>query len=317
TSRLPLIDRGHDSDPFYVEGDATYAKSIPPLQLYTSVDDKYFQAMGLPLIVGRTFNRIDSPNGSEDAVISLETSKQFFHDSTGRSAIGKRFQGLPNGPFHTIVGVVGAIRDTALAAPPTAAVYFPEMTGKDTLIGSVKRTMAIAMRTTGDVAAVTRAAQRVVHELDPTMPTFDVRPLRAIMEGSIARLAFTMIVLGVAAGVTLVLGVVGLYGVIAYIVTLRTREIGVRIALGAEPRAVMAMVTRQGLGLSVVGVGVGVALALLVARFLRSLLFEVAPSDPVTLGAAAGTLVALALVASWIPARRAAQVNPTEALRAD
>jgi predicted permease len=317
TSHLPLIDRGADHDPFYVEGDATYAKSIPPLQTYATVDGGYFEAMGIPLVAGRTFNRIDSPNGGDEAVISVETAKQFFHDSTGRRALNKRYQSLPNAPYRTIVGVVGGVRDSTLSAPATATVYLPETVGHDTLVGGVAHTMAIVIRTAGDGSAVTRAAQRVVREMDPTLPTFDVRSMRAVMEGSIARLSFTMIILGVAAAVTLLLGIIGLYGVIAYIVTLRTREIGVRIALGAQPRSVMTMVTAQGLTLSALGIVAGVALALLVARFLRALLFEVAPSDPLTLSAASAVLVVMALVASWIPARRAAHIDPTEALRAE
>jgi ABC-type antimicrobial peptide transport system permease subunit len=134
---------------------------------------------------------------------------------------------------------------------------------------------------------------------------------------SLARLSFTMIMLVVAAAVTLALGVVGLYGVIAYIVTLRTRELGVRIALGAQPSSVAAMVARQGLVLSGAGIAVGIALLALVGRFVRSFLFEVAPMDPVTIAGATALLATFALVASWIPARRASMVDPTEALRSD
>jgi ABC-type antimicrobial peptide transport system permease subunit len=177
--------------------------------------------------------------------------------------------------------------------------------------------MAIVARTSGDVTATTRAIQQAIREFDPTLPTFDARSMRSAADASIAQLSFTMVVLGVAAGVTLILGVVGLYGVIAYVVTLRTRELGVRIALGAQPRAVATMVTVQGLVLSGAGIVVGLALVVLVARFLRSFLFEVAPTDPTILGGATLILVVFAFLASWIPARRAAQVNPLEALRAD
>lgn len=316
TSRLPLAPHGMNQNPFYAEGDASNSSKIPALELFASVSSEYFQTMGIPLIAGRTFDAMERQHGDE-AIISSETAKHFFNDSTGQRALNKRFQELPNGPFYTIVGVVGSMRDTSLSAAPTRAVYFPQAISKDTIDDKVQRTMALVVRTSGDVAGTTRAMQALIREMDPTLPTFDVRPMRTIMQGSIARLSFTMIVLGVAAAVTLVLGVIGLYGVIAYVVTLRTRELGVRIALGAQPRSVAAMVTRQGLALSGVGIVIGLVLVAVVGRFLRSFLFEIAPTDPLTLGGATGLLVAFAFLASWIPARRAARVNPMEALRSD
>ena len=316
TSHLPLQSSGSDNDPFYVEGDASTATKIPPLEVYASTDSGYFRAMQIPLIAGHTFDRLERQNGRE-AIISRATAIHFFHDSTGRAAIGKRFRELPSGDWNTVIGVVGDVRDTSLMAAPARAVYFPEAATNDTLNGPVHRTMALVARTSGDPIAVTREMQRVVRELDPSLPTFQMRTMRQVTEASIARLSFTMMLLGVAAAVTLVLGVVGLYGVIAYIVTLRTRELGVRIALGAQPRSVAAMVTRQGLGLSAAGIVVGLILVAGLARFLKSLLYEVAPTDPATLGGAALILLAFALVASWIPARRAARVDPMEALRAD
>jgi ABC-type antimicrobial peptide transport system permease subunit len=132
-----------------------------------------------------------------------------------------------------------------------------------------------------------------------------------------AQLSFVMTILAGAAAVTLLLGAIGLYGVMAYAVTLRTRELGVRIALGAQPRAVASMMTRQGIGLTALGIGVGFALFALVARFIQSFLYGVAPSDPVTLGAAAAMLIGVAALASWVPARRASRVDPVEALRAE
>jgi len=316
TSRLPLEGRGVDMDPVWIEGDEASTKQVPPLEMYTTVDAGYFRAMSIPLIAGRTFDRIDRQHYDE-AVISVETAKQFFHDSTGRSAVGKRFRQLPGTPWHTIIGVVGGTRDTSLSAAPTRTVYFPESVSTDTVINQLARTMAIVARTTGDVAGTTRAIQQAIREFDPTLPTFDARSMRSAADASIAQLSFTMVVLGVAAGVTLILGVVGLYGVIAYVVTLRTRELGVRIALGAQPRAVATMVTMQGLSLSGIGIVVGLGLLVLVGRFLRSFLFEVAPTDPTILASASLILVVFAFLASWIPARRAARVNPLEALRAD
>jgi predicted permease len=316
TSRLPLLSRGMNQNPMWVEGDVNASTKIPPLSLYTTVDDGYFRAMGVPLLAGRFFDKMDRQRGDEN-IISRETAIAYFHDSTGRAAIGKRFQSLPKGPWHTIIGVVGSIRDTSLASPASRAVYFPEAVPADTLDSQLSTTMALVARTEGDVASVSRAMQGLVRELDPTLPTFDVRSMQRRLDASIARLTFTMTILGVAAGVTLILGVVGLYGVIAYVVTLRTRELGVRIALGAQPRAVEAMVTKQGLMLSGAGIAVGLVLVLVGARFVRSFLYEITPADPLALGGATGLLVLFALFASWIPARRAARVNPTEALRAD
>lgn len=316
SSHLPLQENGQELDPFYAEGDVSTATKVPPLEFFATVDAGYFETMRVPLLAGRTFDRIERQRGDE-AIISRETAIQFFHDSTGRAAINKRFRELPSGPWYTVIGVVGGVRDSSLQAAPARGVYYAQAVSPDTMMGGPKRTMAIVARTTGDVTATTRAMQRVVRELDPTLPTFEARPMRAVVDESIARLSLTMTVLGVAAGVTLVLGVVGLYGVIAYVVTLRTRELGVRIALGAQPRAVAAMVTRQGLFLSGAGIVLGLALVAAVGRFLRSLLYEVAPTDPTTLGAAAALLLAFALLASWIPARRAARVDPMEALRAE
>jgi len=159
--------------------------------------------------------------------------------------------------------------------------------------------------------------QRVVREIDPTLPTFDIRSMSGVLAASTARLSFTIVILGAAAVVTLLLGAIGLYGVMSYLVTLRTKELGVRIALGADPRAVARMMTTQGLALTAIGVGAGLVLFALVARFLRSFLFGVAPGDPVTLAAASLMLVGIAALASWIPARRAAMVDPADALRAE
>ncbi|HSE50701.1 MAG TPA: FtsX-like permease family protein, partial [Gemmatimonadales bacterium] len=171
--------------------------------------------------------------------------------------------------------------------------------------------------TEGDPAAITGQVQQVVRALDPTLPTFDIRPMEAVLRASTARLSFTITILGAAAVVTLLLGAIGLYGVLTYLVTLRTRELGVRIALGAAPGAVARMITRQGLVLTGVGIGGGLALFALVARFLKSFLFGVNAADPVTLGAAALALLGISALASWIPARRAARVDPAGAMRAE
>jgi predicted permease len=316
TSRIPLSTSGDmDQDPMLVEGRWDPSKKIGQLQMYSVADAGYFKAMGISRVAGKLFDRMEVQRGDE-SIISTETAKQVFGDSTGVSALGKRFQIVPNAAWHTIIGVVRSARDTSLFAPPTPAVYNPESISADSLNGPGWR-MALIARTNGDVQATTRSLQQIVRELDPGLPTFGAKSMEATVSESLARLSFTMIMLGVAAGVTLALGVVGLYGVIAYVVTLRTRELGVRIALGAQPSAVAMMVARQGLALSAAGIVAGIVLLTVVGRFVRSFLFEVAPMDPLTIIASTALLAVFALLASWIPARRASMVDPTEALRSD
>ncbi|MEK7402581.1 MAG: ABC transporter permease [Gemmatimonadota bacterium] len=315
-SRLPLHASGRNHSPTYPEGDDSYAKKLPPLQLYSTTSAGYFRAMGIPLIAGRLFDRLDLQRDGE-ALVSRSTAALFWGDSTGRAAIGKRFRVLPTGPLRTVVGVVGDARDTSLAAPGTRAVYLPQVPGADRILDQIQRRMALTIRTAGDPAAITNAVRRAVHDLDATLPLYDVRPMPAVFRASMAQLTFTIMMLGAAAAVTLLLGTIGLYGVLAYIVTLRTRELGVRIALGAQPSAVAAMMTRQGMVLAGIGIVVGAVAFTGVARFLRTFLFGVAPTDPVTVVAASLLLVAVAMLASWIPARRASRVDPMEALRAD
>lgn len=316
TSRLPLVGRGMNQNPFYPEGDHSYDKKIPPLQIFTTIDGDYFRTMQIPLIAGRTFDPLDRQH-SGDAIISQATAVTFFHDSTGQKALGKRFTDLPGGNWYTIIGVVGNVRDTALAAAPSMTVYYPEVASQNQFNLQTNRTMALVVRTAGESGTMSTTIQRMVRELDPTLPVFDAKPMSAVFRASMAQLSFTILVLGVAAVVTLLLGAIGLYGVMAYIVALRTRELGVRIALGASPSDVVSMLTRQGVVLTAAGIGAGLALFVVVARFLRTLLFGVATTDPLTLLGASLLLVAIAAFASWIPARRTTRLDPADVLRAD
>jgi len=317
TTRIPLEDHGANPNPLYPESAPEWNTKLPPLQMFTSVSDEYLQTMRVPLIAGRYFYARDrQPQG--EALVSLETARFFWHDSTGAAALGKRFKALPSDPWTTVVGVVGNTRDTSLAAPPSAAVYFPELVRDDSAAQHISRTMAVAIRTSSsDAASILNAAAHVVRDLDPTLPAFEARTMTEVMRASTARLAFTTLILGAAALITVVLGAVGLYGVLAYLVTLRRRELGIRIALGASPRVVAAATTRHGLALAICGSLVGLALLNVVARSIRSFLYGVAPWDPVTVSASTLLLLAIAAIASWMPARRASRVDPAEALRSD
>jgi len=316
-SRLPLASHGENSGPIWVEGDASAALKIPPLQLFITTDGGFFHTMGIPLLAGRTFLPIDGGQHGNEAIVNRVTAERFWHDSTGERALGKRFQTLPQGPWYTVIGVVASAHDSSLQTPPAPTVYFPEVPPSDTVADQLTRTMALVVRSSDDPAAIVKPVQQIVRTMDPALPLFDVSPMSALVRGSLARLSFTMLVIGVAAIITLLLGSIGLYGVIAYIVSLRTRELGVRIALGATPDVIGRMVTRQGLALTLAGMAAGLVLFALVAHFIRSLLYGVAPSDPVTLVVVSLVLILVAVLASWIPARRAARTDPMEALRAE
>jgi len=316
TSRLPLESHGLNENPLYPEDDPSYATTLPPLELFTATGGDYFRAMAVPVVVGRTFAPIGTQREG-DAVISLSTARFFWKDSTGASALGQRFRPLPTGRLYTVIGVVGDMRDTSLAAPASRAVYLPETLEEGGGFGQMKRTIALVVRTTDERIPVEEAVRRAVRELDPSLPTFDVRPMSAVFNASTAQLSFIILLLGSAAAVTLVLGAVGLYGVLAYVVTLRRRELGIRIALGAMPRSVAAAMARYGVGLTAFGIAFGLLVFALVGRLLRTMLFGVSVADPWTLSVSAGILLGVAMVASLVPARRAARVDLTEVLRAE
>jgi predicted permease len=316
TSRVPLRSGGTSQDPLYPEDDPTYATKIPPLQVYTTVDGGYFHAMGIPLLAGKTFERLETQQPT-DVIVSRATAIQFWRDSTGQRVLGKRFRKLPASPWLTVVGVVGDTRDSSLASGASMVVYRPQAVSPKGTDGPAQWTMGLVVRTSGEPSAIVKPVQAVVRELDPTLPLFDVRSMKDVAAASMAQLSFTILVLGAAALVTLVLGAVGLYGVMAYVISLRTRELAVRIALGATPGAVIGMLTKQGIGVTALGIGSGLLLFVGAARALRSLLYGVAPSDPLTLAGASLLLVVIAALASWLPARRTSRVDPADVLRSE
>ncbi|HKJ02822.1 MAG TPA: FtsX-like permease family protein, partial [Longimicrobiales bacterium] len=216
----------------------------------------------------------------------------------------------------TIVGVVGDVRQNSLEDPPQESVYFPTLGEAD---GSyfAARAQDVVVRVVGDPLAFVPVLRREVQALNPRIPVATPRTMDSVFDGATARTSFTMTMLGAASGVALLLGLVGIYGVISYVVSQRRREIGVRMALGASAPSVRAMVVRQGLALALAGVGVGLLAALTLSRVMGAILFGVSTTDPLTYGAVAVTLVGVATLASWLPARRAAGVDPSTALRAD
>lgn len=283
-----------------------------PVVTFMTVTPGYFEAMQIPLIRGRGFQPGDRAGAERPVLVSAALAQRLF--SAG-NAIGRRVRrgDGPDQPWLTITGVVGDVPQESVAGEPAELVYSPVMDGAADY--SYPGHMTLAIRTSLPPLSLVPAVRRNVLTLDPNMPIANVRTMERIVADSMARTSFTMLLLLIAAAVALFLGAVGLYGVISYTVGRRTREIGVRIALGAQPARIGRMVLAQAAGVALAGLVVGMLLALALTRVLRSLLFEVSPTDPGTYAGAALLLLALALLASYLPSRRAARVDPLETLR--
>ncbi len=295
-----------------VEDQPRGPNDLPVFATQISVGPGYFAALGIPVLSGRAFQDDDGVDGARSVLVSESFAHHWWPDG---SPIGRRV-GPGDGTWFQIVGVVGDVHFQSLEGKPEEVVYFP------TTLGSpdnpfVVRTLDVVVKTAGDPMAFVPVLKRELKAVDPRIPVANPRTLVSVIDGATARTSFTMALLGAASGIALLLGLVGIYGVISYIVSQRTREIGVRMALGATAPSVRRMVVKQGLALAVGGVGVGLVAAGLLSRLMATLLFGVSATDPITYGGVAVALVAVALVASWIPARRAAGVDPSLALRSD
>ena len=272
------------------------------------VGGRYFEAMGIPLRKGRFFNEQDDATKPGVMLVDEYMAEQLW---PGQDPIGKRIHIVElksDDPWHTVVGVVGRVKQDTLDSDPRIAFYLPQ-TQYPT------RAMTVALRSTSDPSGVLSAVKNELRNLDADLPMYDVRTMRQRVDESLARRRFSMLLLAAFAAVALALATIGIYGVMAYLVNQGTREIGIRIALGATQRNILSLIVRQGMALALAGVAIGLAGALLLARLIRSLLFGVQATDPVTFVGIASLLGLVALLASYIPARRAARVDPLVALR--
>jgi predicted permease len=319
TSQLPLSGP-QALVPVFVEHAPPPPNTLPPVFPVTMTTAGYFRAMRITLVAGRLFGNPTDPTDANSIIVSRALAEAYWHDPTGRAAIGQRLRAISN-RWSTIVGVVESVRDTSLVAEPAGQVYVPLSVGlpqtPDSLAPFTPSVASIALRTSGDPTAMGASVRAVVRSMDATVPVFSLEPLTNVVDRATARTRFVLIILTAAASITLLLGAIGLYGVVAYVVSLRTRELGLRLALGAEPRGVLGLVIRDGVTLAVVGVGAGLVAFAGVARFLNAFLFGVSAADPVTLSAVAATLLIVAGLASAVPAWRASRIDPLEALRAD
>jgi putative ABC transport system permease protein len=274
---------------------------------WRSVTPGYFAALGIRLKRGRLLNESDLDQGPPVIVITDTMARRVW---PGEDPIGRQIQiqGARN-PF-TVVGVVNDVRAQRLEEEPEPVMYLPYR--QVTL-----RSMWLTVRAVGAPTSVASAVQREIWAIDKTLPVANLQPLRQLISEIAAQPRLTMLIFGLFASAALALAVVGVYGVVAYSVAQRTREIGVRLALGAQPSRIVRGVLRHGLTLAVLGIAIGLAGAYALARFIAAILYGTEPTDVVTYGAVALTLAACAAGASLAPARRAARVDPVAALRYD
>lgn len=296
--------------PITVEG-----RAAPATERFINVDQRvaaadYFRAMEIPLREGRLFTEQDTPETPRVALVDEHMARQLWPDG---SAIGKRFRtggidASSTAPWITVVGVVGNVKQDALDADSRMAIYSPQTQ-------LTPRAINIVIRSQGDASAPAAAVRAELRAFDPDLPVYDVRTMDERIAASLARRRFAMLLLTVFAVVASGLAALGIYSVVAFMVAQGTKEVGIRMALGATPRGIGLLIVRHGLVIAGAAVVLGVAGAFALTRLMRSLLFGIAPGDPVTYVAVSGLVVLTALAACYLPARRAARLDPMLSLR--
>ncbi|HEY3455636.1 MAG TPA: ABC transporter permease [Bryobacteraceae bacterium] len=314
-SAMPMEGLQPNWNNIFAEGH-NYKGEIPPLRLFKNVSPGFFHTMGTKLIAGRELTWTDVYQQRRQALVSENLARELWGSPS--NAVGKRFREFAD--LWEVVGVVENVRENGVDAPAPAIVYWPSMM-KD-IYGPGKldvwRGVIFAIRSDrAGTESLLSAMRQAVWSVNASLPLASVRTMQEIVSESMARTSFTLVMLAIAASMALVLGIIGIYGVISYTVSQRRREIGVRLALGAQQSALKRMFVRSGLGLAASGVAIGLVAAAGLMRMMKSLLFGISPLDPFTYTAAPLVLAAAAVFASYLPARRAAAVDPVEALKAE
>jgi putative ABC transport system permease protein len=281
---------------------------IQNVDYYQAVSKNYFKTMGIRLIEGRLPDERDVTGAPNVVVVNQTMARTFWGN---QSAIGRRIQPGDSDPYCTIVGVVEDVKNAGIDKPTGTELYLPFTHSQ----GSGMRNAYVVLRSSGDLTSLARAVREGVKELDPSIPVAKVRTMDDVLAAAQSRPRFLTLLLTLFSGVALIIATVGIYGVIAYSVERRSKEFGLRIALGAQSGDVLGLVMKQGALLTVIGVVVGLAAALGLTRLMASLLFGVRPTDGVTFVSVSALIAAVALFASYIPARRATRVDPMQALR--
>ena len=308
----------NNNDPVWFEDFPQQDTGIPPLRRHKYIADGYFTTMGNPVIAGRGLTWNDVHTWARVAVISENLAREYWGEPA--KALGRRMRRSTKSPWYEIVGVVGNERQDGATKPAPTIIYWTMLNGdnSDPRGIFVQRSMAYAIRSSRlQSPGFLGEVQQAVWSVNPNLPLARVRTMLQVYNESMAQTQFVLVILGIAASVTLLLGLVGIYGVIAYIVSQRRREVGIRMALGAQSDSVQRIFVSRGLSLTAIGLALGLVAAAALMRLLSSLLFGVNPFDPVTYIAVATSLGLVALIATWLPARQATRIDPMLALRAE
>lgn len=309
TSDVPLEGRGRTAGTFEVEGWDRPDDAPPVVAFRQRVTPGYLEALGIPLVAGRAPEWSDSEDRAEVVWVTRALAERYI----GGDPVGRRLRDGDDSPWMTVAGVVDDVAMEDIDDEPTPGLLRMVETAD---IGQPALQMAVLVKGP-DPSVVVPAMRAILRDLDPGVPISITESMHEIVARDMADTSFTALMLGIASLLSLVLGAVGIYGVISYVVAQRTRELGVRMALGAAAGDVRAMVVRQGLAVTGVGLGVGLLAALAITRVLGSLLYEVSTTDPLVLGGTTLLLLLVSLAASFLPARRASRVDPVEALRSE
>jgi putative ABC transport system permease protein len=304
---LPIQNSGYNGK-IWIEAEAVPQPGSEPIAEYRATSPDYFRALGIPLVEGRFFNQQDRERAVPVAIVNQTFVKRYLR---GRDPLGSRIR-KEETEWLMVVGVVGDVRQSGLTQNIMPEVYTPYAQPES---GTLTQGMTLVVRATGDSAETVANVRRAVLQVDPAQPVHNVQTMQEVIYRSVSDRRLTMMLLTIFAGVALFLAMIGIYSVMSYVVTQNTREIGIRMALGAQGRDVLKLVVGQGLMLTIVGIALGLAASLALTRLIKSLLFGVTATDPLTFTCVSLFLILVAVLACYIPARRATRVDPMVALR--
>jgi predicted permease len=305
-------------DSIFAEGKTYPANEIPPLRFYKYVSPGFFHAAGTRIVAGRELTWTEVYGGRPVVLLSENLAREIW--GTPSAAVGKRIREFSGMPWQEVIGVIQDVRENGVDQKTPEIVYWPSI--GDNIFGpstiNALRTVTFAVRSNrAGTESFLSQVRQAVWSVNSSLPVASVRTMQEVYSRSLARTSFTLVMLGIAGAMAMVLGVIGIYGVISYAVSQRRREIGIRLALGAQQAELRRMFVRSGLVLAGVGVAIGLAAAAGLMQLMKSLLFGISPLDPLTYLAVPVILVMAAVLASYLPARRASAVDPVEALKAE